>query len=321
MNHLRHPLRSPAAAAGPSVLTVLVSLMIGAHLLRVMFALPTPVPPGALSMVSLQNGEWWSVFTWMFTHDDIIHVGTNVLLLVMAGRAVERQAGARHMLYIFLFSAWAGAALNMLLRPEVRAIIGASGGVFGVIGAFSALFPEYDIMRPLRGIVPGRLRAKRLFPAFLIVHVGMELVRLLFLKNSGPDELHKAAHLVHAGGLITGWLYGRYLAADESLAVDDWNDFFPQGMRRRFRDIDGGQPVPAGLPPRRIVDEEQDEAAVSAAPPPDLTDSEFLKERVDPVLEKLYEVGADKLSEEERAVLEEAARRFSKGRGASGMNG
>jgi hypothetical protein len=60
--------------------------------------------------------------------------------------------------------------------------------------------------------------------------------------------------------------------------------------------------------------EEHEELPALPAPPRELSDSDFLRERVDPVLEKLYAHGADKLTPDEKAVLEEAARRFSKGR-------
>ena len=125
-----------------------------------------------------------------------------------------------------------------------------------------------------------------------------------------PLGLANEAHLVHAGGLLAGWYYGRRLAANRGR--DAWNDFFPQGLRRRHRDLDGGgMPVTAGRAQRLL-----EEDAVPALPPPprELSDTDFLRERVDPVLEKLYANGADKLTAEERAVLEEASRRFSRNR-------
>ncbi len=300
----------PPAASGLQALLALVLLMTGAHVVRALFALPGGVPPGALSLESLQNGEWWTVLTYMFTHQDALHLLTNVLLLVMAGRAVERQCGGRHLLYIFLAGAWAGAALHLMFWPEARPIIGASGGVFGVIGAFSALFPEYDLMRPVRGFLPGRLKAKRLFPALLTAHLVLELVRRYY-PGAALTGIASQAHLVHAGGLLAGWFYGRYLAAEGTTAGDQWNDFFPQGLRRRDREMDGGQPVAAGLPPAQ---REEGESAAAPEPPRELSDHEFLAERVDPILEKLYELGADRLTAEEKAVLEEASRRFSKGK-------
>lgn len=306
MNNSRFLMRAPAAA-GPPALLLLVIISAGAHVLRTLFSLPTAIPAGALSMDSLLRGEWWTVLTYMFTHKDTVHLLTNLLLLVMAGRAVERHVGGRHLLYIFLFSAWAGAGLHLALFPDSTPIAGASGAVFGVIGAFIALFPEYDLMRPFRGVLPGRLKARRLFPALLIVFVSLELLRR-FQPGIEFDQITKVAHLVHTGGLVAGWFYGRWLAADDPLATDTGNDFFPQGLRRRSREMDEALPVAAGLPPRR-EEREQDNPP---APPRELTDAEFLSERVDPVLEKLHDRGAAHLTANERAILDEASRRFGR---------
>ena len=310
MNDPRYLPREPVSPGAP-VLAWMVMLCVGAFVLR-LFAAPVPpgeLPPGALGLKALEDGEWWAVLTHIFTHADLWHLVSNVVLLVLAGRAVERNAGPRHFFYIFLASAWAGAALSLGLRHE-QAIIGASGAVWGIIGAFAALHPEYDMMRPLRSIVPLRLKAKRLFPAFLIVHGGLEIA-----VRSAPSAawmgMDGVAHLVHAGGLLAGWLYGRRLAA-EGGRRDEWNDFFPQGLRRRFRESDAGAlPVAAGMPPRGSGGENE---AALPTPRRELSDSEFLREWVDPVLEKLYASGADQLTAEEKAVLDEASRRFSRGK-------
>ncbi len=309
MNTLRHPIREPVSS-GPPVLAWMIMLCAGAFVLR-LFAAPVPPgqpPPGALSLAALEKGEWWSVLTHIFTHADIWHLVSNMVLLVLAGRAVERNAGPRHFFYIFLSSAWAGAAVCLILRQD-QAIIGASGAVWGIIGAFAALHPEYDLMRPLRRIVPIPLKAKRLFPAFLIVHCGLEIA-VRGAPGFGWMGVDRVAHLVHAGGLLAGWLYGLRLASDAS-RCEEWTDFFPQGVRRRLRETHAGaMPVAAGMPAR-----ENDGENESAPPTPrELTDSEFLCEQVDPVLEKLYASGADQLTPGEKAVLEEASRRFSRGK-------
>jgi membrane associated rhomboid family serine protease len=311
MNDARFPPREPVSS-GPGILVVLVAFTVAAHFLR-RFAAPLPdgeLPAGALSMDALVQGEWWSVLTYVFTHQDVWHLASNMLLLVLAGRAVQRNAGAQHFAYIFLCSAWAGAALSLCLRPGT-AIIGASGAVWGIIGAFVALHPEYDLMRAVRRFVPLQLKAKRLFPAFLTVHVALEIAVRFAPQGAEWMDIGRSAHLVHAGGLLAGWLYGRRLAVGGRLR-GEWNDFFPQGLRRRFRDEEAGrQPVAARATPQR-----GGEPGVLALPAPsrEMSDSEFLRERVDPVLEKLYASGADKLTAEERAVLEEASRRFSRGR-------
>ncbi len=283
----------------------IIGICVTAFILR-LFAMPSKIPAGALSFEALQAQEWWSVFTHIFIHANIMHLGSNLLLLFIAGRAVERHVGSRHFTFIFLVSAWAGAALNMCFRPEP--LVGASGGVMGIVGAFTALFPEYDVMRPVRRFVPLRLKAKFIFPAMVASFSILALITHLLGDRVGPS-LYAEAHLAHLGGVLAGWAYGARLAA-EGQVREEWHDFFPQGLRRQSRESrPDGLPVAAGFLPEQIHGERE-----SLAPPPirELSDTEFLDERVDPVLEKLYANGADKLTSEERAILEEASRRFSR---------
>ncbi len=107
--------------------------------------------------------------------------------------------------------------------------------------------------------------------------------------------------------------YGRRLAMDAP--PDFGNDLFPMGLRRR-RLLEGhavGAPFHRGgsFPSQATP---MPSAPVVPAPPPEMSDSEFLRERVDPVLEKLYADGPERLTPEEKAVLEEASRRFGKGK-------
>jgi membrane associated rhomboid family serine protease len=299
------PLPREPVSSGPSMLAVLVSISTGAFLLR-MFAVPTEIPPGALSLSALQGGQWWAVLTHIFTHADIWHLLSNMVVLFLFGRAVERNAGSQHFVYVFLASAWAGAAVSMCFHPDA-AIIGASGGMMGIVGAFTALHPEYDLMRVFRRFVPLRLKAKHLFPGMMVAFVGLEVATRVI--GNVPGINSEEAHLVHAGGMLAGWLYGRRIAV-EGRFRDEWHDFFPQGLRRRSRESNpGALPVAAGFLPGRNGEESQPGFSVPAR---ELSDTEFLHEQVDPVLEKLYASGADKLTEEERAILEEASRRFSR---------
>lgn len=309
MNDRRYP-SSELTSPGPSILTVLLLLNVAAYLLS-LFALP-PVagepPAGALSLDALHRGEWWAVLTHIFTHESVWHLAPNVFLLWLAGRAVQRSAGPQHFVYIFLFSAWAGAAISLCFRPD-NSLIGASGGVMGVIGAFSALHPEYDLMHRFRRFLPLRLRAKHLFPALLAVNIGLEIATRLTADLPLPD-LYRQAHLVHAGGVLAGWLWGRRLAT-EGHVHDEWRDFFPQGLRRRRIEEQERSLMLAGTPQFPPAEQERSQPA-APAPSGELSDTDFLRERVDPVLEKLYSAGADNLTPAEKAVLEEASRRFSR---------
>jgi hypothetical protein len=239
--------------------------------------------------------------TYIFTHADMVHLGSNLLLFLLAGRPVQKAAGQHHTIYIFLLSAWAGAALSMILRPA-NPIIGASGASMGFIGAFGAMFPGHNLLRPLRRWVHLQLRAKQLFPALLTSFLILEV---LAQKEILPSN---EAHLVHAGGLFAGWLYGRRLAA---AGEDEHPGFFPLGLRRRQPEPIDHSLLLAGL--AKVPARRENTAPLPPAPTPaPLSDAEFMAQRVDPVLDKLYSEGANQLTPEEKAILEEAARRFPK---------
>jgi membrane associated rhomboid family serine protease len=295
-------------ANGPSALAVLLLLCAAVHGLR-WFAVPLPPgvpPPGALSMAALQNGEWWTCLTHIFIHDSLWHLCGNLLLLGLAGFTVQRAAGQQHAVYIFLLSAWAGSALSIAVYSG-SPIVGASGAAMGFAGALSAMFPEVNVLHAIRRWTTVRLRARYLFPGLLLAFLILEILTVRgILGNAGHTQ---EAHLAHAGGLVAGWLYGRRLFA-------------------AMRFMDEGGPLPAGYRPRRMDDYDhalllaglaklpasRGEVRTTRVPvvPPVLTDAEFLAQRVDPVLEKLYSEGAAALTAEEKAILDEASRRFPK---------
>jgi membrane associated rhomboid family serine protease len=293
--------------AGPSALGVLMLICAAVHGLR-WFAIPAEphaILPGAFSLEALQRGEWWTCLTHIFMHAGLWHLGINLLLFWLAGRSVQAATGQQNTVNIFLLSAWAGAAASFLTRPEAS-IIGASGGIMGLAGACSSLFPEQNLLRFLRPRLNFTLRAKQLFPALLIAFLIQEALAHTGLYGASSSD----AHMVHAGGILAGWLYGRRLATARDTPR---NTPAPLPFRRRGPlDATDHSLLLASLttlPPSRRSIKEQQPAAVAL---PALSDAEFLSQQVDPVLEKLYASGAGLLTAGEKAILEEAARRFPK---------
>ncbi len=305
--------RAPAAAGqeGPSLVVVLVLVNLGAFVLRQLFSADSNQLAGAISVTALQQGEWWTVFTHGFVHADWMHLLPNLGLLLLVGRRVLADAGPRHFLYIYLVSGWVAAAATLLLHPDMP-LVGASGCIAGVFGAYAALHPSRSVTAWLGGWAP-YLSARSLFFGVLIVSVGMEV----FATATGASwqhipMIHGVGHSAHAAGLLTGWLYARHLApALENLYRRE--DFFPQGLRRRHRDAEVPA-VPARSLASRRIHETAPDPIFSETPVPPLSNDEFLRQAVDPVLDKLYASGMGSLTEAERKILDEAANRFAKRR-------
>lgn len=137
----------------------------------------------------LADGEWYRLFTCMFLHFGIRHLGNNMVVLFFLGDNLERALG--HVKYVILYVASglcaSALSLAMMLRTGDFAVsAGASGAIFGVIGAMI-----YVLVRN-----QGRLEdltAKRLiFMAALSLYFGFT--------STGVDNY------AHLGGLLSGIL-------------------------------------------------------------------------------------------------------------------
>ena len=89
---------------------------------------------GALYGPFVADGEWWRLITAPFLHGGLIHLGFNMLFLWWFGRPLEAIVGPARYIGIYLVSALAGSAGALLVSPT-SATVGASGAVFGILGA------------------------------------------------------------------------------------------------------------------------------------------------------------------------------------------
>ena len=85
------------------------------------------------------TGQYWRIFTAMFLHFSILHVGLNMLSLFFIGRVVEIIYGKWRYLVIYLASGIVGGIATFFLQPDALAA-GASGAIFGVFGALGVLY-------------------------------------------------------------------------------------------------------------------------------------------------------------------------------------
>jgi membrane associated rhomboid family serine protease len=92
----------------------------------------------ALLGFNVAHGEWWRMVTSMFLHGSIIHLGFNMYALWIFGPVLERRYGpARYVALYFAAGLW-GSAGVLILSPN-QPTLGASGAIFGLMGAFVAI--------------------------------------------------------------------------------------------------------------------------------------------------------------------------------------
>ncbi|MGH3510477.1 MAG: rhomboid family intramembrane serine protease [Nocardioidaceae bacterium] len=81
------------------------------------------------------DGAWWQLVTSMFTHVELLHIGFNMVALWVLGPQLEMIFGRARYLAVYFLSGLAGSALVYLLADPRTPTLGASGAIFGLMGA------------------------------------------------------------------------------------------------------------------------------------------------------------------------------------------
>jgi membrane associated rhomboid family serine protease len=89
---------------------------------------------GFLSAREVGAGDWHRLFSAMFLHYGPFHLAVNMFSLWIFGAVIEEALGRGRYLLLYLVSGLAGSAGALLLRPDARTV-GASGAIFGILGA------------------------------------------------------------------------------------------------------------------------------------------------------------------------------------------
>jgi membrane associated rhomboid family serine protease len=171
----------------------------------------TELPPG-VGVFNLEPA-WLTVFTSMFMHGSIMHILGNMWYLWIFGNNVEDAMGKGRFLAFYLLSGIAAAALQTVLGPGSQVpMVGASGAIAGVLGAYLLLYPGSRVL----SIIPlGIIWFTREVPAWLVL--GFWFVIQLFsgLGSIAMQQQGGVAYAAHVGGFIFGLLFGRLMGQAE----------------------------------------------------------------------------------------------------------
>jgi membrane associated rhomboid family serine protease len=137
------------------------------------------------------QGQIWRIFTAMFLHFSITHIGLNMLSLFFVGSAVEVMYGKWRYLLIYLASGIVGGIVTFFVMPPNTIAVGASGAIFGVFGALGVF---YIANRQALGAYGRGAIGNWLF------WIGLNLVFGFSVPGIGIWD--------HIGGLIAGMLLG-----------------------------------------------------------------------------------------------------------------
>ena len=180
-------------------------LLIAANILAFLYELQ--MSPGALQefifkwglipahLLHAPSNLWQTIFTAMFLHGGWFHILSNLWVLYIFGDNVEaRMGGMRYLIFYLLSGVAAGLLQTYILPTSQIPMIGASGAIAGVLGAYLVLFP--------------RSRIASLVPILFIFTI-IEIPASLFLLFWFASQLYSGWFAIQGGGAsgIAWWAH------------------------------------------------------------------------------------------------------------------
>jgi len=166
---------------------------------------------------TILSGKIYQLLTYSFLHADVAHVVLNLLMLVFIGWELEMGWGTKKFVRYYLTSVLTGSILYLAMQavfpqiaPPGLPVIGASGGIYGLLIAYGIIFGE----RTLLFMMLFPMKAKH----FIWVLIGVEFMSSIF---SGHNALGSVAHL---GGMAGGFGYlwlGAYIRVRARFKTED----------------------------------------------------------------------------------------------------
>jgi rhomboid family protein len=171
------------------------------------FVLRHALVPHRLLAGGHDGAQWLTLLTHMFLHAGLLHVLGNCWFLWIFGRPVEDRLGGLKFLLLYVPAGVAAAALQIAFSPgSTTPMLGASGAISGVLGAYLVLFPGGWIAALVPWIVP-------ILPVPAVVFLVLWFVLQAF---AGFGSLHAGAA---AAGGVAWWAHVGGFAAGAALTL------------------------------------------------------------------------------------------------------
>ncbi len=170
--------------------------------------------------------SWVTVFTSMFLHAGLLHVGGNMLYLWIFGDNVEDRMGHGRFVVFYLLCGVAAALAQTYTSPESTVpMVGASGAIAGVMGAYFVLYPHSRVVTLIPIIFFFQIVE---IPAifFLGIWFLMQLVNGMgsFLATTARQPGGGIAVWAHVAGFVAGLVGVLVFRRPERQSVEWWND-------------------------------------------------------------------------------------------------
>jgi membrane associated rhomboid family serine protease len=181
---LRRPRSATTVILGINLIVFAVELALGGST-----SIDVLVQMGAMVPILVAQGEYWRLVTAMFLHVGLLHLAFNAFGLYLFGSLIEGVLGSARFIAIYLVTGVCASAASFAFSPAGTAAAGASGAVFGLLGAWLA----FNLRRRSLSLAQANIQG-----ALVLIGINLALGFLL----PGIDNI------AHLGGLAAGVVAG-----------------------------------------------------------------------------------------------------------------
>ncbi len=184
------------------------------------------------------NTFGYTLFTSMFLHGDLLHIGSNMLYLWIFGNNIEDRLGVLRFVLFYFITGLLASSAQIAIDPGSRIPnVGASGAIAGVLGAYIVLFPNARVQTLIflwYFVRVVEVSAGWLLGWWIALQVLAGVLDLGTFQAQGG-----IAYFAHIGGFAAGWLLIRLFVAGRPVRPGLYDARIPSAddiFRRRRRD-------------------------------------------------------------------------------------
>lgn len=177
------------------------------------------IPSNFLSNLSL--GEITDVFTSMFMHAGLAHIGGNMLYLWIFGDNVEDSMGHVKFVIFYLIGGVVASLTHVFTNPGSQIpTVGASGAIAAVLGAYLILYPQARVLT----LIPlGFFIRLTMLPASIVLGLWFLLQFFSGVLALGGPDVGGVAFWAHIGGFVAGVVMARLFATRRNPEYVRWD--------------------------------------------------------------------------------------------------
>lgn len=194
------------------VFPIINILLIVINILVFLLELSSPDPEGFITTYALipatvdfaDVSTLYPFITSMFLHGGFLHIASNMLFLWVFGDNIEGELNPFTYLLVYFVSGIVGGLAQYLVNPASPVpMIGASGEVAGVLGAYFILFPKHEIKTLI--LLPFFFTVTRISATLMLGYwIVLQLISGAGVLGTSMGETGGVAYLAHIGGFIAG---------------------------------------------------------------------------------------------------------------------